>query len=73
MQGTRARAIPMVRAQRGMRWDAGDGVKLDILAPSLPALVDTGDDIDENSIVTPLTSFNGSRTLRELFMCDDDA
>ncbi len=28
-----------------------DGVTLDILAPSLPVLADTGDDINENGIV----------------------
>ena len=37
-----------------MRWSAGDGVSLDILAPSLPFLADTGDDVNENSIVAML-------------------
>jgi len=70
MQGARTHAISVVRAQRGMRWNSDDGVTLDILAPSLPTLVDTGDDINENSIVTRLTYFDGSRTFRELFMGD---
>jgi competence protein ComEC len=70
MAGARAHAIPVVRAQRGMRWNSGDGVTLDILAPSLPTLIDTGDDINENSIVTRLTYFNGSQAFRELFMGD---
>jgi hypothetical protein len=33
-------------------------------------LVATGDDINENSIVTRLTYSEGSRTFRELFMGD---
>ncbi len=70
MQGARTRAIPVIRVQRGMRWSSDDGLTLDILAPSLPALADTGDDINENSIVTRLTYINGSRTFRELFMGD---
>jgi hypothetical protein len=39
MQGARTHAIPVVRAQRGMRWNSGDGVTLNILAPSPPMLV----------------------------------
>jgi hypothetical protein len=39
---------------------------LDILAPSLPMLDDTGDDVNENSIVAML-HYNG---FRELFMGD---
>jgi hypothetical protein len=70
MQGARTHAIPIVRAQRGMRWNSGDDVSLNILAPSPPMLVDTGDDINENSIVTRLTYVNHSRTLSELFMGD---
>jgi competence protein ComEC len=70
MAGARAHAIPVVRAKRGMRWESGDGVTLEILAPSSPTLIDTGDDINENSIVTRLTYFDGSRIFRELFMGD---
>jgi beta-lactamase superfamily II metal-dependent hydrolase len=53
-----------------MRWNSGDGVTFDIIAPSLPPLIDTGDDINENSIVTRLTYFNGSQGFCELFMGD---
>jgi competence protein ComEC len=70
MQGARIHAIPVVRVQRSIRWTSDDGVTLDILAPSLPALVDTGDDINENSIVTRLTYVNRTRTFHELFMGD---
>jgi competence protein ComEC len=57
--------VQIVRPQRGYRW-SDDGVTLDILAPSLPVLADTGDDINENSIVAML-SYNH---FRELFMGD---
>jgi len=70
MQGAHAHAVPVVRAQRGMRWNTDDGVTLDILAPSLPPLSDTGDDINENSIVMRLTYVDGSQPFRELFMGD---
>jgi competence protein ComEC len=49
-----------------MRWISGDGVAIDILAPELPFLVDTGDDVNENSVVVMLHA-NG---FRELFMGD---
>ncbi len=58
--------IPIVLARRGMRWTSGDGVTLDVLAPSLPILADTGDDVNENSIVVML-HVGG---FRELFMGD---
>jgi competence protein ComEC len=61
-----AHHVPIVIAQRGMQWSSGDGVRLDILAPSLPFLADTGDDVNENSIVAML-NYNG---FRELFMGD---
>jgi beta-lactamase superfamily II metal-dependent hydrolase len=57
--------VIVMRPQRGYRW-ADDGVTLDILAPSLPVLADTGDDINENSIVAML-HHNG---FSELFMGD---
>jgi competence protein ComEC len=59
------RGIPIVRPLRGYRWSE-DGVTLDILAPSLPVLADTGDDINENSIVAMLRYQN----FREFFMGD---
>jgi competence protein ComEC len=58
--------VPVVIARRGMRWSSGDGVTLDVLAPALPFLADTGDDVNENSIVTMLRYVG----FRELFMGD---
>jgi competence protein ComEC len=49
-----------------MRWSAGDSVTLDILAPAEPFLADTGDDVNENSIVAMLHY----GAYRELFMGD---
>jgi competence protein ComEC len=70
MAAARAHAIPIVVARRGMRWTSGDGVTLDILAPSTPFLADTGDDVNENSIVTLLSYNDDSHFFRELFMGD---
>ena len=70
MDGARIHAIPVVIARRGMHWNTDDGVTLDILAPSTPFLADTGDDVNENSIVTRLSFNDGSRIFRELFMGD---
>jgi competence protein ComEC len=58
--------VPIILARRGMRWTSGDGVTLDVLAPSMPFLADTGDDVNENSIVVMLR-YGG---FRELFMGD---
>jgi beta-lactamase superfamily II metal-dependent hydrolase len=46
-----------------MQWTSGDGVTLEVLAPSMPFLVDTGDDVNENSIVVMLRADG----FRELF------
>ena len=62
----RAHGTPIVIARRGMRWASGDGVTLDVLAPSPPFLSDTGDDVNENSIVVMLRA----DVFRELFMGD---
>jgi beta-lactamase superfamily II metal-dependent hydrolase len=62
----RAHNVPIVIARRGMRWSSGDGVTLSILAPALPFLADTGDDVNEDSIVTRLSY----GAFRELFMGD---
>jgi competence protein ComEC len=62
----KAHAIPIVIARRGMRWATGDGATIDILAPSVPFLADTGDDVNENSIVAMLHY----QHFRELFMGD---
>jgi competence protein ComEC len=66
MAAARSHRVPVTLARRGMRWSSGDGVTLDVLAPSLPFLSDTGDDVNENSIVLMLHM--GS--FRELFMGD---
>ena len=57
--------VPVMRPQRGYRW-TDDGIILDILAPSLPMLADTGDDVNENSVVGMLHYYD----FRELFMGD---
>jgi len=66
ISAARSHGVKIVLARRGMRWISGDGVTLDVLAPSLPFLSDTGDDVNENSIVVMLRA-DGSR---ELFMGD---
>lgn len=48
-----AHRVPIIIAHPGMRWSA-DGIELDVLAPSRPFLADTGDDVNENSIVVML-------------------
>lgn len=62
----RSHGVPIILARRGMRWTSGDGVMLDVLAPSMPFLADTGDDVNENSIVVMLRY----KRFRELFMGD---
>jgi hypothetical protein len=54
MAAARSHAVPIVLARRGMRWTSSDSITLDVLAPSLPFLADTGDDVNENSIVVML-------------------
>ncbi len=61
-----AHHVSIVVARRGMRWSSGDGVTLDVLAPAMPFLADTGDDVNENSIVMMLHYGR----FRELFMGD---
>jgi beta-lactamase superfamily II metal-dependent hydrolase len=51
-----------------MRWFSGDDVTLEVLAPSMPFLADTGDDVNENSIVAMLRYGSFS----EVFMGDAD-
>jgi competence protein ComEC len=70
MAAAHAHSVPIVVARREMRWTSGDGVTLDILAPSTPFLAETGDDVNENSIITRLSYNDGSRIFRELFMGD---
>jgi competence protein ComEC len=69
MAAAHSHGVPVVLARRGMRWNSGDGVALDVLAPSMPFLTDTGDDVNENSIVVMLRA-NG---FCELFMGDAGA
>ncbi len=66
MMAARSHGVPVALARRGMRWSTGDGVTLDVLAPQLPFLADTGDDVNENSIVVMLHYGR----FRELFMGD---
>jgi competence protein ComEC len=66
MAAARAHGVPVALARRGMKWESGDGVTLDVLAPQMPFLADTGDDVNENSIVVTLHY----RAFRELFMGD---
>jgi competence protein ComEC len=58
--------VPVALARRGMQWTSGDGVTLEVLAPSMPFLADTGDDVNENIIVVMLRADG----FRELFMGD---
>jgi competence protein ComEC len=66
MEAVHVHRVPVVLARRGMRWASGDGVTINILAPSIPFLADTGDDVNENSVVA-LLEYRG---FRELFMGD---
>ena len=66
MAAAHSHGVPVVLARRGMRWISGDGVTLDVLAPSMPFLADTGDDVNENSIVVMLRADG----FRALFMGD---
>lgn len=66
MAAAHSHGVPVVLARRGMRWMSGDGVTLDVLAPAMPFLADTGDDVNENSIVVMLRA----KGFRELFMGD---
>jgi beta-lactamase superfamily II metal-dependent hydrolase len=66
MVAARLHGVLVVFARRGMHWTSGDGVTLEILAPSMPFLADTGDDVNENSIIVML--HDGA--YREIFMGD---
>ena len=65
MHEAETHGVQIVHPQRGYPW-SDDGATLNILAPSLPVLANTGDDINENSIVAMLHYNN----FRELFMGD---
>jgi competence protein ComEC len=70
MRAAGERGVPVRVARAGMRWTTDDGVTLDVLAPSDPPLADTGDDVNENSIVLRLTYAYGGRVFHALFMGD---
>jgi competence protein ComEC len=62
----RARGVPIHEPRAGEVWHTDDGVTLRFLSPSEPFLADTGDDVNENSIVVML-EYQG---FRMLFMGD---
>jgi DNA internalization-related competence protein ComEC/Rec2 len=65
------RGVPVRVVRSGMRWQTDDGVVLDVLAPSEPFLAETGDDVNENSIVVRLSyRLADGRTYRALFTGD---
>lgn len=65
------RGGPIVLTRRGMRWSSGEGVTLDLLAPSTPFLADAGDDVNENSFVAMLHYRRpDGREFRKLFTGD---
>jgi competence protein ComEC len=71
LAAARERRVPVRVARAGMRWQSDDGVVLDVLAPSEPPLADTGDDVNENSVVLRLSyRLPDGRTYRALFTGD---
>ncbi len=63
--------VPIIFGHDEMRWSSDDGVTLEVLAPSAPLLADTGDDVNENSIVLRVSYVPHNRTrFRALFMGD---
>jgi competence protein ComEC len=71
LAAARERGVPVRVVRAGMRWQTDDGVVLDALAPSEPFLADTGDDVNENSIVMRLSYvLPGGRTYRALLTGD---
>jgi competence protein ComEC len=71
LAAARERGVPLRIARAGMRWASDDGVVLDVLAPSMPFLAETGDDVNENSIVLRLAyQLSDGRTYRALFTGD---
>jgi beta-lactamase superfamily II metal-dependent hydrolase len=64
------RHVPIRVVHRGFHWSTNDGEALDILAPTEVPLVDTGDDVNENSIVARLTYTRDRTPFAALFMGD---
>jgi competence protein ComEC len=58
----RMQHVPIRYPRAGDVWRTDDGVTLRFLAPSEPYIADTGDDVNENSIVVML-EYRGFRTL----------
>lgn len=65
-----AHHVPVHVVKRGMRWSTDDGIAIDILAPTDTPLVDTGDDVNENSIVARLSYTCTGGPFTALFMGD---
>jgi len=71
LAAARERGVPVRVVRAGMQWQTDDGVVLDVLAPSEPFLADTGDDVNENSIVLRLSyRLPDGRAYRALFTGD---
>ncbi|MEA2689167.1 MAG: competence protein ComEC, partial [Candidatus Eremiobacteraeota bacterium] len=70
LRAARERGVPVRVARAGMRWSSGDGVTLDVLAPSDPPIADGRDDVNENSVVLRLTYAREGRVFRALFTGD---
>ena len=49
MMAAHSHGVQIVLARRGMRWISGDGVTLDVLAPAMPFLADTGNDVKRSN------------------------
>jgi competence protein ComEC len=58
----RAQRVPIREPRAGDVWRTDDGITLRFLAPSEPYIVDSGDDVNENSIVVML-EYEGFRVL----------
>ena len=62
--------VPVQIVRRGVRWSTDDSVSIDILAPTNAPLTDTGDDVNENSIVARLRYAGSDSTFSVLLMGD---
>ena len=62
--------MPVQIVRRGVRWSTDDGVSVDVLAPTNTPLTDTGDDVNENSIVARLHYAGSGATFSVLLMGD---
>jgi len=62
--------VPVQIVRRSVRWSTDDGVSIDILAPTNAPLSDTGDDMNENSIVARLSYAGNNATFSVQLMGD---